>query len=347
MMYSTYKRVRARGRRTASSRSRPAATAVSGASLRTNDGKVWSKAARTGVPSGFQFPIVYGNFNVPDQFERTSASRGGTDSHCGYAGRDGGHADAGWVAEEVNPATAMTSSRSPPAQGARRRALFRRTGRAHRRQIHPENQEGLTIFTTRIRETSSSSRSTRTSSGGHHDAPDGTMYITTCTTASSRSGTSPGPAPTAREGRAVRPRQGDHKGRISGGWSTTVVAEDRFRSAAARFGSCRGCTRKPRRSWCGHLEPPERLVARHGAAAARAKQDKSVVPALRTIVRTSPNLLARFHAWDARRTWCAQRDAGATADGRSRAADAHSGNPRQRNALQGRASDPGQRTTGR
>ena len=45
-----------------------------------------------------------------------------------------------------------------------------------------------------------------------------------------------------------------------------------------------------------HLVASERLVARHRAAAARAKQDRSVVPALRVIVRTSKNLLARFHA---------------------------------------------------
>ena len=67
------------------------------------------------------------------------------------------------------------------------------------------------------------------------------------------------------------------------------------------------------------------------------KQDKSVVPALQTMVRTSPNLLARFHAlWtleglgalDAALVRQLMEDRGA--------AHAHPGDPRQRDALQGR-----------
>ena len=34
-----------------------------------NDGKMWFESGAPGVPVSFQFPIVYGNFNVPDELE--------------------------------------------------------------------------------------------------------------------------------------------------------------------------------------------------------------------------------------------------------------------------------------
>lgn len=35
-----------------------------------NDGKVWFQGGASGVPSYFQFPVAYGNFNIPDQYEK-------------------------------------------------------------------------------------------------------------------------------------------------------------------------------------------------------------------------------------------------------------------------------------
>ncbi len=35
-----------------------------------NDGKMWFQGGASGLPSYFQFPIVYGNFSVADQFEK-------------------------------------------------------------------------------------------------------------------------------------------------------------------------------------------------------------------------------------------------------------------------------------
>src|SRR3954465_6890332 len=34
-----------------------------------NDGKMWFESGAPGVPVSFQFPILYGNFNVPDELE--------------------------------------------------------------------------------------------------------------------------------------------------------------------------------------------------------------------------------------------------------------------------------------
>lgn len=35
-----------------------------------DDGKVWFQGGASGIPSYFQFPIAYGNFNIPDQYEK-------------------------------------------------------------------------------------------------------------------------------------------------------------------------------------------------------------------------------------------------------------------------------------
>ena len=35
-----------------------------------DDGKVWFQGGASGIPSYFQFPVAYGNFNIPDQYEK-------------------------------------------------------------------------------------------------------------------------------------------------------------------------------------------------------------------------------------------------------------------------------------
>ena len=67
------------------------------------------------------------------------------------------------------------------------------------------------------------------------------------------------------------------------------------------------------------------------------RQDKSVVPALQTIVRSSDNLVARFHAlWTLEGLGALDAGARARADEGQQPAHARAGDPRQRDALQGR-----------
>ena len=83
-------------------------------------------------------------------------------------------------------------------------------------------------------------------------------------------------------------------------------------------------------------EPSERLVARHGAAAARAQAGQVgravAAPDRRQVAEPARALPCDV---DARRTGRAQAGARARADGGPRAADAHPGDSRQRDALQG------------
>ena len=74
------------------------------------------------------------------------------------------------------------------------------------------------------------------------------------------------------------------------------------------------------------------------------RQDKSVVPALQNLVRTSDNLVARFHAlWTLEGLERARRRARARADEGQQPAHARAGDPRQRDALQGRREGPRRR----
>ena len=74
------------------------------------------------------------------------------------------------------------------------------------------------------------------------------------------------------------------------------------------------------------------------------KQDKSVVPALEQTVRSSDNLLARFHAlWTLEGLGELEASRGPRRDGRQESADADPGDSRERDALQGGRQEFGRR----
>ena len=68
-MYSTYNAFRARWTPHGVVKEPTGSNGGEWGVTQDNDGKIWFESGAPGVPSGFQFPIVYGNFNVPDQFE--------------------------------------------------------------------------------------------------------------------------------------------------------------------------------------------------------------------------------------------------------------------------------------
>ena len=70
------------------------------------------------------------------------------------------------------------------------------------------------------------------------------------------------------------------------------------------------------------------------------RQDKSVVPALRTMAQSSPNQLARIHAmWTLEGLGALDAGAGARVDEEPGPADPHPGHSRERDAVQGRRQD--------
>ena len=75
------------GRRTAVGPKEP--TGCNGAQwgvAQDNDGKMWFQGGASGMPGYFQFPVHYGNFSVPDQFEDEP------EHHVGRAGAHRRHA---------------------------------------------------------------------------------------------------------------------------------------------------------------------------------------------------------------------------------------------------------------
>ena len=131
-----------------------------------DDGKMWFESGAPGVPV---------ELSVPDrlrQLHRARRARAGLPHSLGragarrrHAGRPERDAHAGRIAEERHRQRGQRHLPRPPAaEGSRRRVSLRRAGRAHR-PAHPRREEGRPhrSCTTRIRTTSSSSRSIRSS----------------------------------------------------------------------------------------------------------------------------------------------------------------------------------------
>ena len=152
------------------------------------------------MPAYFQFPIVYGNFNVPDQFEKDlQHSVGRARSDRGHAR---GHAVRSHARRHAQPGDRRGGQRRLPrrsaAGGSRRRLPLRRAGRAHRPAAAAGRHRGVDAAAeTCIAGTSSSSRPTRSSARWTwRPRPTGRCTSSTCTAGSSRKRSGPARART-------------------------------------------------------------------------------------------------------------------------------------------------------
>jgi mono/diheme cytochrome c family protein len=263
-----------------------------------DDGKMWFESGAPGVPVSFQFPIVYGNFTVPDELEPEFRIPWGAPVRV--ADMQGG----------LN-ATRMPDGSLKSVTGSAGNDIYRGhrlpkdlvgeyiygepVGRIVRR-IHAEKKEGLTFLSNAypnnefIKSLDPFFRPVDVTT-----APDGTLYITDMYHGIIQVGNFAGPGTYLR----ARVQQYDldkviHKGRI---WRLVYDGVKPDRSDALRRDRI-----VPRM----HNETPAQLV-RHfnhpngwwrdtAQQLLVLKQDKSVVPALRLMARSSRNLLARFHA---------------------------------------------------
>ena len=99
-----------------------------------NYGKVWFQAGASGMPGYFQFPVAYGNFTYPEQFEPDlNITWGAPVLDRRHAGRHERRAHARRLARTRHRRGRQRRlPRRSPAQGHDRRLLLRRGGRAHR-----------------------------------------------------------------------------------------------------------------------------------------------------------------------------------------------------------------------
>ncbi len=263
-----------------------------------DDGKMWFESGAPGVPVSFQFPIVYGNFTVPDELEPDFRIPWGAPVRV--ADMQGG----------LN-ATRMPDGSLRSVTGSAGNDIYRGhrlpkdlvgeyiygepVGRIVRR-IHAEKKEGLTFLSNAypnnefIKSLDPLFRPVDVTT-----APDGTLYITDMYHGIIQVGNFVGPGTYLRA--RVQQYELDkviHKGRI---WRLVYDGVKPDESDALRRDRI-----VPRM----HDETPSQLVAHfnHPNGWWRdtaqqllvLRQDKSVAPRLRVMARNSRNLLARFHA---------------------------------------------------
>ncbi len=255
-----------------------------------NDGKVFFQGGATGVPGYFQFPVHYGNFATPDQLEPDLNIVWGAPILIGdiQAGLPGTRMPDGSLIYATAAAGNEVYRGDRLPKDLVGDYLHGEVVARIVRRLRPVKTEGLT----QLRNVYPRSEFVRSLDPLFRPvdvttAPDGTMYI-----ADMYRGMIEG-AEWAKEGTYLREKIKQYQldkivghGRI---WRLTYdgIARDRTRP--------RMLNETPAQLVV-HLSHPNGWWRDTAQQLLVLKQDKSVVPALQTIARTSPNLLARFHA---------------------------------------------------
>ena len=263
-----------------------------------NDGKMWFESGAPGVPVSFQFPIVYGNFTVPDELEpdfripwgapvRVADMQGGLNatrmpdgSLKGVTGSAGNDIYRGHRLPKDLVGDYLYGE--PVGRIVRRIRAEKKEGLTFLHNVYPNN-EFIKSLDPLFRPVDITT------------APDGTVYITDMYHGIIQVGNFAGPGTYLR----ARVQQYDldkiiHKGRI---WRLVYDGVKPDRSDALRRDRVvpRMNNETPAQL-VAHLSHPNGWWRDTAQQLLVLKQDKSVVPALQLIVRSSKNLLARFHA---------------------------------------------------
>jgi mono/diheme cytochrome c family protein len=255
-----------------------------------DDGKVWFQGGATGMPGYFQFPVHYGNFAPPDQFEPDLNIMWGAPILIGdiQAGLPGTRMpDGSLIYATAGAGNEIYRGDRMPKDLAGDYLYGEEVSRTVRR-LRPVKHEGLTrlknVYTRSefIRSLDPLFRPVDVTTG-----PDGTIYI-----ADMYRGMIEG-AEWAKEGTYLREKIKQYQldkvvghGRV---WRLSFdgIARDRTRP--------RMLVETPAQL-VAHLSHPNGWWRDTAQQLLVLKQDKTVVPALERLVRTSRHLLARFHA---------------------------------------------------
>lgn len=253
-------------------------------------GKIWFQAGAPGIPAYFQFPIHYGNFRVSDQLEPNLNITWGAPILIGdiQAGLPGTRMpDGSLMRSTAGAGNDIYRGNRLPADLIGDYLYGEVVARIVRR-LRPVKSEGLTQLRNAyplsefIRSLDPLFRPTDVTT-----APDGTLYI-----ADMYRGIIEG-APWAKEGTYLRKKIDQYQlhkilghGRI---WRLTYDGMERDRTQPRMLNETPA-------QLLVHLTHPNGWWRDTAQQLIVLKQDKSVVPALRQMVRTSRNLFARFHA---------------------------------------------------
>ena len=255
-----------------------------------NFGKIWFQAGAAGIPGYFQFPIHYGNFPVRDQLEPNLNITWGAPILIGdiQAGLPGTRLPDGSLIMATAAAgnDIYRGDRLPPDLVGD--YLYGEVVARIVRRLKPVTTEGLTQLRNAyplsefIRSLDPLFRPTDVTT-----APDGTIYISDM-----YRGVIEG-APWAKEGTYLRKKIDQYQlhkilghGRV---WRLSYdgIQRDRTQPRMLNETSAQLVT---------HLAHPNGWWRDTAQQLIVLKQDRSVVPALQKMARTSSNLFARFHA---------------------------------------------------
>ena len=292
-LYSTVNAFRARWSPNGQVRQEP--TGGNGAqwgATQDNYGKVWFQAGASGMPGYFQFPVHYGNFVVPDQFEPDLNITWG--APVLVADMQGGLPAVRLPDGSLNRATGAAGNDvfrghrlpqdmigdyfygEPVARIVRRLRPIRTEGLTQLRNVYP-----LSEF---VRSTDPLFRPVDMTT-----APDGTMYITDMYRGIIQEATWSGRGTYLR--RKIEQYQLDKVVRHGRIWRLTYEGIDRDRTQPRMLNETPA-------QLVAHLSHPNGWWRDTAQQLLVLKQDKSVVPALQRLAATrgEKNQLARIHA---------------------------------------------------
>jgi mono/diheme cytochrome c family protein/glucose/arabinose dehydrogenase len=291
-LYATYQPVRLRWTPGAVLREPTGSPGGAWGITQDNYGKTWVQAGASGVPGYYQFPIVYGNFSAEGQLEEGFRVPWG--APVLIADMQGGMDQVRMPDGSLNSTTAGAGNdifrgHRLPAELSGDYFYGEVVARIVRR-VRPEVREGLTYLrnvyqpqqSEFIRSTDPLFRPVDMAT-----APDGTMYIVDMYRGIIQQGTWSNPGSYLRA--KVEQYQLDEVVRHGRIWRLTYNGMERDRTQPRMLDETPA-------QLVRHLEHPNGWWRDTAQQLLVLSQDRSVVPALQTMARTSGNELARIHA---------------------------------------------------
>jgi mono/diheme cytochrome c family protein/glucose/arabinose dehydrogenase len=289
-MYSTYNSFRMRWTPEGLLREPTGTNGAQWGISQDNDGKVWFQGGASGMPGYFQFPVHYGNFDIPDRFEPDLNITWGAPILIGdiQAGLPGTRLPDGSLIRATAGAGSQVYRGDRLPKDLIGEYLYGEVVARIIRRMTPVRTEGLT----QIRNAYPLSEFVRSLDPlfrpvDLRTAPDGTLYI-----ADMYRGIIEG-APWAKEGTYLRLKIDQYElDKILGYGRIWRLRHDDFERDQTRP---RMLDETPTQLVV-YLSHPNGWWRDTAQQLLVLGQDRSVVPALHELVRNSGNRLARFHA---------------------------------------------------